>query len=63
MQNEWIFEQVAGPFSFTEGPQWTGNNVLFTDLYNHRVLAFDPESTKVKMQFQGTNQGLSLIHI
>lgn len=62
MPSEWIFEKVAGPFSFTEGPQWTGNNVLFTDLYNHRVLAYDPESTKVKLQFQGTNQGNGLLY-
>ena len=29
---EWNFEQVAGPFGFTEGPVWVGDALLFTDM-------------------------------
>jgi gluconolactonase len=38
----WTFEQVAGPFSFTEGPAWTGEDVLFTDIPNNRIMRYSP---------------------
>jgi gluconolactonase len=39
----WQFEQVAGPFSFTEGPAWDGTAVLFTDIRNNRIMRYDPK--------------------
>lgn len=41
--SEWIFEQVAGPFGFTEGPLWIGEGLLFTDMPGDRVLHYDPQ--------------------
>ena len=38
------FERVAGPFSFTEGPVWDGERLLFTDIPTSRILAFDPNT-------------------
>jgi sugar lactone lactonase YvrE len=39
----WNFELVAGPFSFTEGPAWDGEAVLFTDIPTSRIMRYDPE--------------------
>jgi gluconolactonase len=38
----WRFEQVAGPFAFTEGPVWDGEAVLFTDIPSNRIMRYDP---------------------
>jgi gluconolactonase len=38
----WTFERVAGPFSFSEGPVWTGEEILFTDIRNSRILRYSP---------------------
>ncbi len=38
----WTFERVAGPYSFTEGPVWTGEALLFTDIRNNRIMRYDP---------------------
>lgn len=51
----WTFEQIEGQYSFTEGPQWTGELLLFTDMYNHRIISYDPESGQVARYHQGTN--------
>lgn len=40
----WTFEQVAGPFSFTEGPVWTGAAILFTDIPASRIMRYEPAS-------------------
>lgn len=40
----WEFEQVAGPYEFTEGPVWDGDGLLFTDIYSNRVMRFDPNA-------------------
>ena len=40
----WQFEPVAGPFAFTEGPVWTGDAVLFTDIPNDRIMRYDPQT-------------------
>ena len=57
----WDFEAVAGPYTFTEGPVWTGDSVLFTDMYNHRVMRYDAESGETNVQHTGTNQGNGLL--
>ena len=36
--DSWNFLNVAGPFDFTEGPVWTGEVVLFTDIPNNRIM-------------------------
>lgn len=36
------FERVAGPFSFTEGPAWTGQELLFTDIPTSRIMRYSP---------------------
>ena len=59
---DWDFEPIPGEFSFTEGPQWTGDVVLFTDMFNHRIIAFDPESGTTERYFQGTNQANGLLY-
>lgn|GEM_PF-2729727 len=46
----WEFERVAGPFSFTEGPVWTGEALLFTDIRNSRIMRYDP-TTRVCAPF------------
>src|SRR3954465_8533360 len=38
----WTFERVAGPYTFTEGPAWTGQTLLFTDIRNNRIMRFNP---------------------
>lgn len=38
------FELVAGPYSFTEGPVWDGERILFTDIPTSRVMAFNPQT-------------------
>ncbi len=57
----WDFEAVAGPYTFTEGPVWTGEAVLFTDMYNHRVMRYDPGTGKTTVYRTGTNQGNGLM--
>ena len=57
----WDFEAVAGPYTFTEGPVWTGDAVLFTDMYNHRVMRYDPATGKTTVHHTGTNQGNGLM--
>jgi len=58
----WTFERVAGPFSFTEGPVWTGEFLLFTDIRNSRIMKYDPRSGRCIEEYTGTNEanGLTL---
>ena len=58
----WTFERVAGPFSFTEGPVWTGEKVYFTDIHNNRIMGYEPTSGACVEAFTGTNaaNGLTL---
>ena len=59
---EWKFEPVAGPFTFTEGPVWDGNAVLFTDIPNSRMMRYDPRTGECDEYRTGTNEanGLAL---
>ncbi|HUE75991.1 MAG TPA: SMP-30/gluconolactonase/LRE family protein [Chloroflexota bacterium] len=58
----WLFDLVAGPFKFTEGPVWNGQSVLFSDIPNDRIMRYDPRSgecTEFRTNTNGTN-GLTL---
>jgi gluconolactonase len=56
----WTFEQVAGPFGFTEGPVWDGQALLFSDIPNHRVMRYDPATGATSEYRTGTNEGNGL---
>jgi gluconolactonase len=59
---EWKFEKIAGPFSFTEGPAWSGDALLFTDITNSRIMRYDPQTDTCDPWREGTNyaNGLTL---
>ena len=57
----WEFEQVAGPYGFTEGPAWNGEAVLFTDISTSRVMRYDPASGECTTFRSGTNEANGLI--
>jgi gluconolactonase len=57
----WNFELVAGPFSFTEGPAWDGEAVLFTDIPTSRIMRYDPEMGSCAVFRTGTNEANGLM--
>ncbi len=59
--SDWNFEQVAGPYDFTEGPAWDGSGLIFSDIPNSRLLRYDPETGKTQEYRTGTNQGNGMI--
>ncbi len=52
----WTFERVAGPFSFTEGPVWTGEVVLFTDIPKSKIMRYDPRTGTCDVFASDTNE-------
>jgi len=50
----WEFERVAGPFSFTEGPVWTGDAVLFTDIPSNRIMRYVPHTNACEPLYHNT---------
>lgn len=63
----WTFEQVVEPFEtpedvvdVTEGPVWTGEAVLFSDIPNSRIHRFDAETGECTTHREGTNLGNGL---
>lgn len=63
----WSFEQVVDPFEtpgdapdVTEGPVWTGEAVLFSDIPNSRIYHYDPETGDCSVHREGTNLGNGL---
>jgi gluconolactonase len=58
----WTFERVAGPFTFTEGPVWTGDAILFTDIRNNRIMRYAPATGACVEAYGDTNEanGLAL---
>ena len=62
MSGVFEFEVVAGPYSFTEGPVWDGERILFTDIPTSRIMAFDPATGETKVHLEGTEKsnGLAL---
>ena len=57
----WNFEQVAGPFDFTEGPAWDGEALFFTDIPNSRILRYDPQNGETSVYRTGTNEANGLM--
>ena len=51
------FETVAGPYSFTEGPVWDGERILFTDIPTSRIMAFDPTTGDTAVHLESTEKG------
>jgi gluconolactonase len=53
---------VAGPFTFTEGPVWDGEAILFSDIPTSRILRYDPETSQCRELHANTNgaNGLAL---
>lgn len=62
MVMSWEFEQVAGPFEFTEGPVWDGEAVLFSDIPPGRIMRYHPETDEcmVYRTEEGKPNGLKL---
>jgi gluconolactonase len=52
----WVFELVAGPFQFTEGPVWDGRAVLFTDIPASRIMRYDPAHDTCTVFATDTNE-------
>ena len=59
--NSWTFESVSGPFGFTEGPAWTGEVVLFTDIPNNRIMRYNPQTGKTDVFREATNEANGLM--
>jgi gluconolactonase len=55
------FEQVAGPFSFTEGPAWDGNGLLHSDIPNSRIMRYDVTSGACEEFRHDTNESNGLM--
>jgi gluconolactonase len=57
----WTIETVSDVAGFTEGPQWTGDVLLFVDMTTDRILSFDPVASSTDVLYQGTNSGNGLL--
>lgn len=56
------FEQVAGPFSFTEGPAWDGiGGLLHSDIPNSRIMRYEVTSGACEEFGHGTNESNGLM--
>lgn len=58
----WEFEQVAGPYDFTEGPVWAGEAVYFSNMPSDQIFRYDPDSGETTVAYSDTNaaNGLKL---
>ncbi len=57
----WSFESLAKFQGLTEGPVWTGDSLLFTNIPNHLILRFDPATQQVQEHFTDTNASNGLM--
>lgn len=51
----WEFEQVAGPYNFTEGPVWDGETLLFSDMPSDQIFRYDPDTGETSVAYAETN--------
>lgn len=55
MSQAWQFEIVAQFPVLLEGPVWDQDGLLFTEIANHRIQRFDPETGTCTVWKEGTN--------
>ncbi|MFN3649554.1 MAG: SMP-30/gluconolactonase/LRE family protein [Armatimonadota bacterium] len=58
---DWVFETVAGPVGFAEGPAWDGEAVLFADIPASRIMRYSPKTGETTVYREGTFEGNGLI--
>jgi gluconolactonase len=51
----WEFDCVVAPSTLTEGPLWTGDSVLFTEIPADRILEYDPTTGECSTVREDTN--------
>lgn len=51
----WDFEQVAGPYNFTEGPVWDGEAVFFSDMPSDQIFRYDVATGETTVAYEETN--------
>ena len=58
----WSFERIEVDCTFTEGPVWDGEGVLFSDIPNNRIMRYVPATDEVSVYLEGTGaaNGLKL---
>lgn len=54
------FTRVAGPYSFTEGPVWDGERLVFTDIPPSRIMEFDPATGAARVIVEDTEKANGL---
>lgn len=54
----WNFELILKPEGelITEGPVWTGEEILFTHIRKNRILRYDPKTHAISVWREGTNR-------
>lgn len=57
----WEFELVAGPLSFTEGPAWDGEALLFSNCPDNRIMRYHPTSGECSVFRTDTNEANGLM--
>lgn len=57
----WEFEQIAGPYGFTEGPAWDGKGLVFSDIPNSLIMRYDPLGGETIIFRTGTNEANGLM--
>ncbi len=64
LDDDALIERIAGGFSFTEGPIWRGDHLLFSDIPNNRIVRWEegPEGPSVSTfrSPSGRSNGLTL---
>lgn len=58
---DWSFASLAKFQGLTEGPVWTGDSLLFTNIPNNLILRFDPATRQVQEHFTDTNASNGLM--
>jgi gluconolactonase len=56
----WTFDRVAGPYTFTEGPAWTGKALIFTSIRDSRIMRYDPTTGVCDVFRENTNEANGL---
>ncbi|MFB6170293.1 MAG: SMP-30/gluconolactonase/LRE family protein [Haloarculaceae archaeon] len=51
----WEFEQVVSPREITEGPVWDGEGVIFSEIYESRILRYDEATGETEVYREDTN--------